>query len=162
MIHRRSSVSNFSLKKGGSLEKPCPISTRPTRPLLDLAVIAVNRKGRVARQGETKRVALRQMSECGSLVKPTHVRNNSEKRCRTSTCRPIATPSPQASKVSAPDPCAPAQNPPESHRYPLPARAPAPARQLEPYRRRAHKHPLHTQLERHLRVEGSRGRGGRT
>ena len=28
---------------------------------------------RVACQGETKRVAFRQMSECGSLVKPTHV-----------------------------------------------------------------------------------------
>jgi len=29
--------------------------------------------GRVACQGETKRVAFRQMNECGSLVKPTHV-----------------------------------------------------------------------------------------
>jgi len=29
--------------------------------------------GRVACQGETKRVAFRQMSLCGSLVKPTHV-----------------------------------------------------------------------------------------
>ena len=35
--------------------------------------VSKRRNGRVACQGETKRVAFRQMSECGSLLKPTHV-----------------------------------------------------------------------------------------
>ena len=36
-------------------------------------LVPLPRFGRVACQGETKRVAFRQMNECGSLVKPKHV-----------------------------------------------------------------------------------------
>ena len=46
---------------------------RPPRPRASGWVWYFSAMGRVARQGETKRVAFRQMSEFGSLVKPTHV-----------------------------------------------------------------------------------------